>query len=350
MVETRGRRWPVHTAWAATAIVLVAATWWAASTILQPAAATPAQAPPPVYTVTSGQIGVEAEAQGQVTFSTERTAIAGRSGVVTEIALAPGAAMTAGDRLLTIDLTPVIVAAGQTPVFRDMALEMRGPDIAQLRLFLGFDGGDYFDWPTFEAVRGWQRSLGVAADGIVHRGDLLFLPVLPARGYVDPEIAVGDVVDPGSELVAVVGGGDILVGADPGGRFRAGMTAHVTLPDGSVVSGILIGPTRHSDGVEYFRLETETGQSPCDDACAAQFPVTTPSQVRVRVELVPVAEGLVVPDSALVVQPDGSLAVRTAEGEIHAVTVTTRGEGTSIVEGIAEGTVIELFGETGASP
>jgi len=350
MVETRRRRWPVHLAWAVTALVLVAATWWAASTILQPAVAAPAEPPPPVYTVAQGEIGVEVDAQGQVVFSTDRTAIAGRSGVVTDIALTPGAPIAAGDRLLTIDLTPVIVAAGQTPVFRDMSLEMKGPDIAQLRRFLGFDGGDYFDWPTFEAVRAWQRNLGVAADGVVHRGDLLFLPVLPARGYVDPAIAVGDIVDPGGELVAVVGEADILVNTDPGGRLRAGMTAHVTLPDGSVVSGILTGPTRHSDGVEYFRLETETGQSPCDDACAAQFPVTTPSQVRVRVELVPVAEGLVVPDSALVVQPDGSLAVRTPEGEIHAVTVTTRGEGTSIVEGIAEGTVIELFGETGASP
>lgn len=343
-------RWRVHTGWALVAALAVGATWWASAAVLRPAVTETAQLPPAVYTVSTGTVGVEVAATGRVEFIPARTAVAGRSGVVTDITVASDGAIASGDRVLTIDLAPVIVAPGATPAFRDLALKMKGPDVAQLRQFLGLSAGDTYDWATYEAVRAWQRSLGVAVDGIVHRGDILFLPTLPARGYVEDDVSIGGMVETGQDLLTVVGDAGLLVTADAGGRFVAGMTATLTLPDGTTVSGQLSGPTREPDGLEYFRVVNADGANPCDAVCAAQFPPDTSSQVAARIELVPVAEGLVVPDAALIVRADGSLAVRTEDGDVQAVTLVARGQGTSIVEGIDEGAVIELFADPDAAP
>lgn len=337
-------RWRVHLAWGVAAVVAVTATWWAASAVLHPAIATAPELPSAEYTVTSGQVGVETSATGRVVFSTVREAIAGRSGVVTAISLPPGGEVNAGDVVLTIDLTPVVVAEGPTPAFRGMTVGDRGPDVSQLRAFLGVADGDVYDQATYDAVREWERSLGVAVDGVIERGDLLFVPTLPARAFVDEGLAVGTPIDAGQPVITVVGAPKLQVLADPGGRFTAGMTATVALSD-ATLTGVLTGPTLSEDGLHYFDLVDEEGRSPCDAACAAQFPVTGPSPINASVAIVPVAEGLVVPDTALVVLPAGGTAVRTADGDLINVTVGARGQGTSIIEGVDEGTVIELFAE-----
>lgn len=340
----------MHAAWTLVTALAIGAAWWASAAVLRPTVTETAEPPPAVYTVSTGTVGVEVAATGGVEFTPARTAVAGRSGVVTDITITSSGVIASGDRILTIDLAPVIVAPGVTPAFRDLTLKTRGPDVAQLRQFLGLSAGDTYDWATYDAVRAWQRSLGVAVDGIVHRGDVLFLPTLPARGFIDGDVAIGGTVETGQDLLTVVGDAGLLVMADAGGRFVAGMTATLTLPDETTVSGQLTGPTREPDGLEYFRVVNADDANPCDTACAAQFPADTSSQVAARIELVPVAEGLVVPDAALIVRADGSFAVRTENGEVQAVTLVARGQGTSIVEGIDEGTVIELFADPGAAP
>lgn len=346
MTARRRRRVLVHAVWAAVTLAACALTWWAMSTVLAPPAAIPTAADAPVYVVAEGEVGVASQVQANVRFATERTAVSGAGGILTSISLPATGELTAGAVLVAVNLRPVVALAGTTPMFRDLASGTRGPDVAQLRAALGVGEGDLFDRRTVAAVKAWQKSLGVEQDGVVRRGDVLFLPALPAKGFVAADLAVGSPVQEGDELLSIVGAPVVEVPADAGGRLAAGMTAHLTLPDGTAISGALTGPFREADGLAYFRVVTADGVSPCEAACAAQFPITTTSQISGTVEVVPVATGLVVPDASLITLPSGGLAVRRENGELQDIQVVSRGSGVSVVEGLELGEVIQLFGET----
>lgn len=337
-------RWRVHLAWLTVAVLTSVICTAAAWIVLQPAAPETPTSGPALYTVAQGEVGVQVGANAKIRFKAERSALSGSSGTVTSILVSPDAVIESGTMLLTIDLRPVVVAAGNVPTFRDLSSGMKGPDVSQLQTLLGLPADGTFGASTVRAVAAWQQSLGVPADSTVRRGDVVFLPSLPARGYVADGITVGTGVSEGDELVTIVGAPTVLVQVDASGRLVSGMSAQVALPDGGAVAGTLEGPYRDDDGLEYFHLVSpEGGPTPCDLACAQQFPVVTTSQVLATVDLVPRASGLIVPDSALAVLPDGSIAVRTIDEELIPVTVSVRGQGMSIVEGVPEGTSIHLF-------
>ena len=267
---------------------------------------------------------------------------------MTLLNLNPAEPIEVGDVLFTVDLRPVVAAAGAVPAFRDLYVGVRGPDVRQLRSFLGLSDEDYFDWVTKEAVLRWQEGLGMVPDGVVMRGDVLFLDSLPTRGFAVDGVSVGSQVTAGQPVISTVRERpEIAVPADASGsQFAQGMTARVLLED-TVVDGTLAGPFSGQDGLPVFFVVDSDGLSVCDASCANGLPVTGTPQVTVEVDIVPRAEGVVVPDSAIVVLPDGAVAVREPGGEFVTVEVVTRGQGLSIVEGLEPGTVIELFGEEG---
>ena len=83
-----------------------------------------------------------------------------------------GALHRRGDALFEIDGAPITLMTGQRPFWRQLAVGSRGPDVRQLEenlIALGFldrpGAGDRFDWRTREAVRRWQRDLGVEVTG-----------------------------------------------------------------------------------------------------------------------------------------------------------------------------------------
>lgn len=338
-------RWRVHLLWLAVALAAAACTWWAATALLAPSGqGESTQASAPTYTAVMGEVGVAAAAQASVVFQQGPTGIAGVSGTVTTLSVNPAVPIAVGDTLVTVDLRPVVAALGTIPAFRDLAVDMRGPDVRQLRAFLGVGDSDYFDWKTRNAVRVWQKQLGLAADGVVHRGDILFLGSFPARGFAAEDIAVGSSVSAGQPLLTtVLPLPQIRVPADAGGKqFVAGMHTRVFV-GARVLEGTLIGPFRGPDGLLAFTVVGEDGASVCDAECAAAFSITSEGQVSIEVDIVPRSTGVVVPDAALAVLPGGGTAVRTVDGEFIDVEVLTSGQGLSIVEGLEPGTIILLF-------
>lgn len=339
-------RWRVHAGWAAALLVAVLVTWWSAGTLAAPASGDqPTAELAPTYTVAAGEVGVTIPAQGTVTFAEGPAGVAGRSGTLTTIDVDPKTSIRAGDVLFTVDMQPVVAARGTVPSYRELSHGAQGRDVAQLRRFLGLGPGDEFDWTTYYAVAAWQEEVGLRADGVVRRGDLLFLPSLPTRGNAADDARVGSTVSPGQAVVTTVRERPaILVSADlGGGQLTAGMTARVQVGERQV-TGVLSGPIR-SDGLLSFTVETRGGRPVCGPRCAARLPIVGEPSVSVEIDLMPRETGLVVPDSALGVQPDGSSTVLEHGGDAIPVDVVASGQGMSVVEGVAEGTVIELFAE-----
>lgn len=345
MVRTK-RRWRVHVGWAIAAVVAVGVTYAATNAISRPGAEQPTIDATPTYTVVRGEVGVQAKTQADLTFASGQTVHSGASGTITSVGISNDRAVESGTVAATVDLRPVVIAPGVTPAFRDMSLEMRGPDVAQLRAFLGLEEGDYYSWAVYEAVAEWQRSLGVPDDGTVRLGDIVFVELLPASIVVNDDLMLGSPISSGDELFTVLSPEpSVAVAADNQGLFVAGMTAHLILPDGTSVSGTLTGPVTLETGVDEFAVVGADGASPCAAECAVQLAGKRTSRVAAQIEVVPMREGLVVPDAAIVTRPDGTLAVRATDGSWIAVTIDTRGQGVSIVTGVNEGQEILLFGE-----
>lgn len=347
MVSTEHHnRWRVHAAWALALLLAVGIASWATSVVVNPSGD---QAKPetaiPKYTAETGEIGVTTSVQANIVFQPGPSGTAGQFGTITSINIDPAKPIKAGDVLFTVDLRPAVVAKGATPAFRDLSYGVRGPDVRQLRQFLGLTDADVFDGATWRAVAAWQKKLGVTADGVVHRGDILFLGSLPTRGYPLEGIEVGSPITAGQAAVATVLERPLVtVAADgAGAKLAAGMAASMTV-GGVEYKGVLSGPSRGTDGLLSYSLTGEDGLSVCTAECAIGFPVTG-GQVSVGVDLVPRVSGVVIPDSAIAILPDSSTSVRAVGGKLIAVKVVASGQGLSVVEGLEAGTVIELFAD-----
>lgn len=165
---------------------------------------------PVTYTVAEGRVGRSLRFAAVAEWELAPLARNAASGVVTTIDVESGQEVSAGERLFSVDLRPVVVAAGVVPSFRDLSLNVRGPDVAQLQSLLtelGFFEGvvdGVFRVGTRTAVREWQLSVGVTVDGVVRLGDVVFVPELPVRVAFAPELVVGASVSGGETLVLAV--------------------------------------------------------------------------------------------------------------------------------------------------
>ena len=338
-----GSRWRVHLAWLLVLVVAVGGTWWAVTTVLEPPAAQGEAPAPATYTLVEGEVGVRTAVMGEVVFEAGPAAFAGTGGRVTSVSVDPDVPIASGDVLFTVDLRPVIAAQGEVPAFRSLYRGLRGPDVAQLRAFLGLEEGDLFDVATRTAVREWQRELGVTVDGVVALGDVLFLPALPTRGYASAEVSVGAPVSAGQEVVAtVLDRPQIYAFSDSARPLSAGLAVSATLGD-EVLTGVLGNPIDRLDGRTVLPVHGPDGLSVCDPSCAAGLGISAPTQVTLSVEVVPATAGIVVPDAALHLLPDGTVALRVHGADLVPIEVLAQAEGMTVVSGIEAGTVIDLF-------
>ncbi|GAB7037057.1 MULTISPECIES: peptidoglycan-binding protein [Catenuloplanes] len=162
-----------------------------------------------------------------------------------------GAVLKAGDEAYRVDDVPVILLAGDTPAFRAMVPGISGPDVRQLERALtglgytGFTADGVYRYSTAEAVRSWQKRLGVAQTGTVPLGHVIFTTgevrvgehrvrvgeqAGPAPLYeaTSTERRVTFPMDPKHQRLAPVGGPATVVLAD--GREIAGTVAAVEKP------------------------------------------------------------------------------------------------------------------------
>lgn len=313
------------------------------------------EAEPVTYTVQESTVGRSLSFAAVGEWLAEPAGVNAAAGTVTSVEADPGRPTEPGDVLLTVDLRPVVAAEGMVPMFRDLRRGDSGADVEQLdRLldalgFLSADPDSDYDADTAGAVVAWQRSLGVRADGRVRAGDLVFLPSLPARVALAPELARGARLAGGEQIVQVLAatprfaiplspdqrslvprGAEVIV-SHPGGQWLAKVDRLAELPGATEVDLILVGPD---------------GGPVCGEDCADHVPVGERTTFTSEVILTPQTTGPTVPVAAIRTDPSNAPYVLTPQGSRLDVEVLASANGLAVVDGIDVGAVVELpFGQ-----
>jgi hypothetical protein len=159
---------------------------------------------------------------------------------------ARGAIIQRGEPLFRIDDRPVALLIGSVPLYRTLSTGVAdGPDVRVLEENLAALGvldpahvDDHFDGFTADAVRAWQRSLGVDDTGSVQPEDAVVEG--SAVRVADLEARLGA---PATGAVISVTGTSRLVtvrlDAVKQSLAKAGDTAEVTLPNGDAADAIV---------------------------------------------------------------------------------------------------------------
>jgi peptidoglycan hydrolase-like protein with peptidoglycan-binding domain len=325
-----------------------AAGYWAGTNAVAPPALPVASPGVQTYVAATGTVGRTDTVAVTAAWTTIATVYSVADGVVTAVRHRAGALAAAGEVLATVDLRPVVAAAGPVPMFRALSRGASGPDVRQLQGLLRAE--DYlkakvtgrFDDATVAAVKRWQRAVGVRADGVVRAGDLVFVAQLPARLVVVP--AVGSRMGAGAELVHVLGTTPsfaAIVDAGTRAELATGMSVSIAAPGGSTWTGELGALEPTQDGQRY---QAPLTGSLCGASCDA-VAVDGETALKGTVVLVPERSGVVVPVSALVQTPSGAASVALADGTRHEVTVVAEADGFAVVDGLPAGTAIALPAE-----
>lgn len=328
---------------------------WALRTLL---GAPPAVLDAPPYTlVTASEGTVEQSIRLSASARWSPTAVLpnAASGTVTTVKLQNGTTVGAGATLYTVGLRPVVVAAGAIPAFRDLREGDSGADVAQLQRLLaqlGFPSGQAdgkFDATVTGAVDRWQRSLGVAADGSVRNGDLIYVPALPARLALDTHVAVGIRLAGGEPAVQVLPSTPTFKIDLPENQARmlsAGMAVEIQAGGGRW-SAKIGDVTTDDKGARVAQLASATNEPICAQQCAS-VKIDGETQYPSRIWLVAPTSGVVVPTVALVTDASGRTGVILAGGEFHPVAIVANASGTAVVTGIEAGQAVRAPGKPSA--
>lgn len=304
-------------------------------------------------TVAPGEVGSALTLNTVASWEALPVGVNRRAGVVTSIAVADGDEVAAGAVLYSVDLRPVIVAQGAIPSFRDLASGTTGADVAQLQQFL-IDSGYFtgpadgrFGWSTARAVMSWQRASGVAADGVVPAGDLVYLPALPTRIVLDRELlVVGGSLAGGETLVSALSpepAFTIPATAAQAVLFVPGMRVEIAAGDGVTWSAVVGEVTVDGEGETIARLAAGDGGTICGAECGILSPVDE-TLLTSQVIVVEPVDGLRIPTAAVQTRADQSTFVTDAAGVDHDVVVIASARGMSIVEGVRSGLSVRVLG------
>ena len=132
--------------------------------------------------ITRGDLQGETSAVGTLRFSDSHALRSGFEGVVTRLPAA-GTVIRAGDELYEVGDESAYLMHGSIPAWRAFEAGMgKGSDVQQLQAALrsmGYftpepDGA--FGWWTARAIRAWQKDAGLAQDGTIPLGRVVFAP------------------------------------------------------------------------------------------------------------------------------------------------------------------------------
>lgn len=277
------------------------------------------------------------------------------SGVVTGVEVAPGQLVQQGSELYSVNMRPVVVAAGAVPAYRALAEGIKGEDVAQLQSMLstlGFYGGSAdgdFGARTTAAVKSWQKDLGLDATGSVEIGDVIFVPTLPAQVTLDGEkVARGLTIAPGEEVVTMLStqpAFSIPASASQAAQMPPGTRVEITSPSGSIWAAYADRQITDEQGSISVVLTGKDGGQICGDECGT-VPAQGKTLLTTRIITVEPAKGPVVPSAALASLADGSVVVTDQDGTNHPVTVLASAQGMSVIDGVDVGTQVRVPGGT----
>ncbi|MHC5797106.1 efflux RND transporter periplasmic adaptor subunit [Lacisediminihabitans sp. FW035] len=261
--------------------------------------------PPQIATDTTrrGDLEGNTTASGTLRYKGSRGIQSGLSGTVTALP-SSGASLSPGDRLYTIDDSPVFLLRGDTPAWRSFASGMNdGSDVKQLEQALselGFFTGEpdeHFSWATAKATMDWQKSNGISRTGELPFGSIVFTPGDLRIGSVTAN--VGDLVSAGAKLFMASGTTQIVdVNLSLSDQQLAVLDAAVVvrLPGGKKTTGKIVSvgtPTEiegDTGGKQTVIPTVITLNDPAASSALQEATVTVdiPSELRKNVLSVPV--------------------------------------------------------------
>lgn len=337
------------------AILFASATFWAGLTIAQQPTnvGDDGQTEPELYEVSEGTVERSTQYGAQALWESGPTITAPVSGVITTLNLPGDGLLASGDIVYTLDLMPVVAIDGQIPAFRSLSLGTSGDDVTQLQdylkseRFLQDDADGVYGASTEDAVRTWQAANGMARDGVVDLGEIVFAP-LPARAYLADQIYIGTHVSAGSPILNTV------VGAPSFSIVSQSDSITTDVIEGLEVQVIIDSFTmRGTTGTAFSELNGTTripivlssGAESCTSDCMVALPIPGPVELTASVIFEPERTGPLLPTSALRTRADGSIVVHLADGEQRIVNVLAADGGLAVVSEIAVGDMVRLFGE-----
>jgi multidrug efflux pump subunit AcrA (membrane-fusion protein) len=329
---------------AALAVVLTILTassgvsWWIGARITTPAQAAQEALPPPPSLISvevekrplTREIILDMDVQPSGTFVV--TLPSNSDDVVTSVHAPLGTVVQPGDLLLEHSGRPLIALPGAFPMYRDLSVEMAGPDVAQLQRSLRAGGFRIprseadFGPATTAATRSLYRRAGYpVAAGVsptVNRHDIAFVPQLPAT-VVASNARVGRASD---GIAITLGFGESrLRGLAPltdDGLLKPGLPVTIESAEATVAGQVAdVGAVTAEEG-RNARPVTVTPASELD-----------PGRYRVTILLSgDQSDHLVVPTSALFMANQREITVRVLRAE---TTVTAVVDVLLIAEGYA---------------
>jgi peptidoglycan hydrolase-like protein with peptidoglycan-binding domain len=181
------------------------------------------------------------------------------NGTLTWLA-APGSTVDRGEPLYEVDGRKVRLLFGDRPAWRTLGPDTSGVDVKQLKQNLvalgygtasGLGTGDAWTAATTEAVKRWQKAVGLDQDGIVDLGEIVFqagaVIISSQSGHVGEDARPG-----GAVLTATPAATLVTVGLDASKRdlIAAGDTVDIELPGGKRIPGTVtsVGTSASDDG------------------------------------------------------------------------------------------------------
>ncbi len=320
-------------------VLLAAAAGWIASNRVSSPADAAAQTAPPepspiLVPVESRVVATEIVTRGTgrfgspVTVTLPTSTVKDTDPIVTWLP-GPGSLIQDGGLLSRIDDRPVLALAGEMPMYRDLALGMRGRDVEQLEqslLRLGIDPGPvdglydratqraaialYADHQGLQPMFGQKVAPSTVAFGIP-RDELVFLPSLPVR-VSELDAAEGTVLTGALATVTdVTVTIDSSLALDEVDLVTVGSRVTIDEPNlGITAEGTVtrIDDTPGTMGVDGFHVYMEVGVNGSPSGIAG-------ASVRLTVPVETTGTAAVaVPVAALSLAADGSSRVQVQQG------------------------------------
>lgn len=275
------------------------------------------------------------------------------TGMVTEVR-DNGDDVRAGDVLYRVANVPVRAVAGRMPFYRPLTAGERGPDVHQLQsalVQLGYLGkvNGTFGASTTSAVKRWQKKLGQPETGSLGLGELVAVPKLPTRLWLDTEVIAPGLVLAGGEkaVLGAVGEPTFSLPLSEAQTRVIPESATVTVPfQGREWTAIVAASETKANGEVRYRLSAPGGGPVCGGDCAV---VLTGEKLSIlsKVAVVPPVSGPAVPVAAVTTRADGSAFVTVIDTAGVAVErdVKVRGsqDGVAVVDGVTAGETVKVL-------